>query len=136
VNDWRTKGEWFKGAQIEALCTELPHSHRRPNKNQSADEKLEACPRKTSRGGEINVKDTIWGHSVEEFFGGSRLDCDPTRWTLILLPVRDAALLSVGDELKDDFLAPVQTGSAVLSGSRRQVQPMSAHDFVVAALTQ
>jgi hypothetical protein len=70
VNGWRTKGEWFKGTQIKALCTGLPHSHWRPNKNQSADVKLEACSRKTSRGSEINVKETIWEHSVEGTFAG------------------------------------------------------------------
>lgn len=80
--------------------------------------------------------DTIGGHSVEETFGGSSLDCDETRWTLKFLSVRDAALFSVGDELKDDFLASVQTSPAMPPGRRRQVQPMPAHDFVVAALTQ
>src|SRR2546423_1917199 len=63
------------------------------------------------------------------------LSRNPSIGTLVFTPVNDSALFSLGDKLKNNFLAAVQPGSAV-PFRRREDQPMPRDDFIRPTLAQ
>jgi len=73
-------------------------------------------------------------------FAGTRANAasagDPAIGALVFAAVNDFALLSAGDESKNDFFAAaVELGSAVPLG-RRKDQPMSGENFIGAGFAQ
>jgi hypothetical protein len=140
---------WFNRAQTEIYCTGTPHGGRAKGRftrrflGRGLAWRIGAY--RINDNHEFLLRGTLRDPAVRDLalrgriYDGPRDARSSARHPairpLVFAPVDDPALFSPGGEIKNNFLAAVQPGSAVPLGCR-QDQPMPRHDFICAALAE